>query len=120
LFHVLAPQRVLDTRTQAVPRLSAGGTRDVQLAGVAGVPVTDAAAVAVNVTGVDPTQSTDVAVYPTPNDNSVPLVSNLNLRPHENAADLAVVGTGVGGQIRLRNSTGELALVVDVVGWFGP
>jgi hypothetical protein len=120
LFHVLAPQRVLDTRTQSVPRLSAGGTRDVRLAGVAGVPVTDAAAVAVNVTGVDPTQSTDVAVYPTPNDNSVPLVSNLNLRPHENAADLAVVGTGVGGQIRLRNSTGELALVVDVVGWFGP
>jgi hypothetical protein len=120
VFHVLAPQRVLDTRAQALKRLTAGATRDVPLAGVAGIPAADAAAVAVNVTGVDATLPTDVAVYPTPNDNSVPLASNLNLQAHETAADLSVVGTGLGGQIRLRNSTGELALVVDVVGWFGP
>ena len=69
----------------------------MRLAGVAGVPVTDAAAVAVNVTGVDPTLSTDVAVYATPNDNSVPPLSNLNLRPHENAADLVIVGHGCRG-----------------------
>jgi hypothetical protein len=120
LFHVLAPQRVLDTRTQAVKRLSAGETRDLALAGVAGVPPTGAAAVTVNVTGVDATQTTDVAVYPTPNDDSFPLSSSLNLQFHETAADLAMVATGLGGQIRLRNSTGELALVVDIVGWFGP
>ena len=87
---------------------------------MAGVPSTGAGAVAVNVTGVDATQTTDVAVYPTPNDDSFPLASNLNLLPHETAADLCIVATGLGGQIRLRNSTGELALVVDVVGWFGP
>ncbi|MDT7570456.1 MAG: hypothetical protein QOE05_630 [Actinomycetota bacterium] len=120
LFHVLAPQRVLDTRNEPVKRLSAGETRDLPLAGVAGVPSTDATAVTVNVTGVDASQTTDVAVYPTPNDGSFPLASNLNLRARETAADLAIVATGLGGQIRLRNSTGELALVVDITGWFGP
>jgi hypothetical protein len=120
LFHVLAPQRVLDTRTQVSPRLRAGEERDLALAGVAGVPTTGAEAVTVNVTGVDASQTTDVAVYPTPNDGSFPLASNLNLQPHQTAADLAVVATGLGEQIRLRNSTGELALVVDIVGWFGP
>jgi hypothetical protein len=120
LFHVLAPQRVLDTRTQAVKRLAAAQTRDVATAGVAGVPSTGAEAVVVNVTGVDASQTTDVAAYPTPNDDSVPITSNLNLLTRETAADLAVVATGLGGQIRLRNSTGDVALVLDVMGWFGP
>jgi len=120
LFHVLAPQRVLDTRTEVVKRLASGETRDLPLAGVAGVPPTGAAAVTVNVTGVDATAPTDVAVYPTPNDGSFPLASNLNLQAHETAADLAAVATGLGGQIRLRNNAGEVALVVDIVGWFGP
>jgi hypothetical protein len=120
LFHVLAPQRVLDTRNEAVKRLAGGQTRDVPLAGVAGVPATGAAAVAVNVTGVDATLTTDVAVYPTPNDDSFPLASNLNLRARETAADHALVATGLGGQVRLRNSTGEVALILDIVGWFGP
>ena len=120
VFHVLAPQRVLDTRTQTVKRLGAGETRDLPLSAVAGIPATGASAVVVNVTGVDASATTDVAVYPTPNDDSSPLASNLNLLPHETAADLAVVGTGVAGAIRLRNSTGDLALVVDLVGWFSP
>jgi hypothetical protein len=111
---------VLDTRTQAVKRVSAADTRDIPLSGMAGVPSTGAAAVAVNLTGVDASQTTDVAVYPTPNDGSFPLASNLNLLGHQTAADLAVVATGLGGQIRLRNSAGDVALVVDIVGWFGP
>jgi hypothetical protein len=118
-FHLLAPNRVLDTRTQAVKRLGAGETLDLTVAGVSGVPASGACAVVVNVTGVDASQTTDVAVYPTPNDDSFPLASNLNVLTHETAADLAVVGTGLGGGIRLRNSTGDLALVVDLVGWFG-
>jgi hypothetical protein len=119
-FHVLAPQRVLDTRTQSVKRLGAGRSRDLPLAGVAGVPGTGANGVTVNVTGVDASQTTDVAVYPRPNDDRVPLVSNLNLLTHETAADMAVVATGLDYQIRLRNTAGDVALVVDIVGWFGP
>jgi hypothetical protein len=120
LFHVVAPQRVLDTRAQFVKRLGAGEVLDVRVAGVAGVPSAGGTGVAVNVTGVDASTSTDVAVYPTPNDQTVPLASNLNLVPHETAADLAAVALGLGGQIRLHNAAGDLALVVDLVGWFGP
>jgi hypothetical protein len=120
LFHVLAPQRILDTRSQLPKRLGANQTRDVAVAGVAGVPATNATAVTVNLTGVDASQTTDVAVYPTPNDGSVPSTSNLNLLTHETAADLAIVATGLGGQIRLRNSAGDVALVLDITGWFGP
>ena len=60
-FHVLAPQRVLDTRNETVKRLGPSGTRDLPLAGVAGIPTSGATAVAVNVTGVDASQTTDVA-----------------------------------------------------------
>ncbi len=119
-FHLLAPQRVLDTRTRTVKTLGPGATYDLSVSGTAGVPATGASAVTVNVTGVAATVTTDVAVYPTPNDESSPLASNLNVLRGETAADLAVVGTGVGGAIRLRNAAGELALVVDLVGWFGP
>ena len=120
VFHLLAPQRVLDTRTLATKRLGAGAVRDVYVPGSAGVPSSGATALVLNVTGVDASATTDVAVYPTPNDDSSPLASNLNLLPHETAADLAVVGTGVAGAVRLRNSNGDLALVVDLMGWFGP
>ncbi|GAC1442613.1 MAG: hypothetical protein NVS3B26_01540 [Mycobacteriales bacterium] len=118
-FHILAPQRVLDTRTLTVTRLGPGQVRDLPVAGTAGVPASGAAAVVVNVTGVDASLTTDLAVFPTPNDESTPLASNLNLLTHETAADLAVVGTGVGGSIRLRNRSGNVSLVVDLVGWFG-
>jgi hypothetical protein len=120
LFHVLGPQRLLDTRTSTPTRLGAGEVRDVTVAGASAVPRSGATAVVVNVTGVDATQTTDVAVYPTPADYSVPPTSNLNLLPHQNAADLAVVGVGVGGAVRLHNTAGSLAMVVDITGWFGP
>lgn len=119
LFHVLAPKRILDTRTSPAPRLFAGETRDLTVLGVAGVPV-QATAVVLNVTGVGATRTTDVAVYPNPGNDNVPLVSNLNLLRGQTNADLVVSGVGAFGQVRLRNSGGELALVADVAGWFGP
>jgi len=119
LFHVLAPKRILDTRTSAAPKLVAGETRDLTVLGVAGVPA-QATAVVLNVTGVGATRTTDVAVYPNPGNDTVPLVSNLNLLRGQTNADLVVSGVGVAGQVRLRNSGGELALVADVAGWFGP
>jgi hypothetical protein len=120
LFHPLAPERVLDTRVQPPQRLGAGGTRDVRVTQVAGVPASGATAVVANITGVDASAPTDVAAYPVPADGSVPTVSTLNLAAHQTAADLAVVGVGAGGLARLRNKAGAVALVVDLSGWFGP
>ncbi len=120
LFHVLAPERVLDTRLTSNPRVLEGGFRDLPLRGVAGVSPQAVAAV-LNVTAVGATQTTDVAVYPRPGDDgAVPLVSNLNLLRGQTNADLVVGRLGIGGQVRMRNSGGEISLVVDVAGWFGP
>ena len=126
LFHVLAPERLLDTRLTSRPKLGPGGVVDVPVTARAGVPVVGATAVVLNVTGVGATRSTDVRVYPTPDDGtSLPEVSNLNLQPGQTAADLAVVRIGSPdlagrGQVRLRNEAGEVGLLTDIAGWFGP
>ena len=125
LFHPLAPQRVLDTRTTTQRVVGPGGVIDVPVTSTAGVPAAGATAVALNITGVDANRSTDIRVYPTPSDGSAPLVSNLNLNPGQTAADLAISRIGdpdfAGrGQVRLRNAAGSVGLVADLAGWFGP
>lgn len=124
LFHVLAPQRLIDTRTTARKRIGTAGVLDVPVTGTAGVPTSGVDAVVLNVTGVDATAYTDVRAYPTPVDGTVPEVSNLNLAPRQTAADLAIVRVGDPdaqgrSQVRLRNAGGEVSLIADLNGWFG-
>ena len=90
-FHPVEPVRLLDSRRpSADPRFPAGGApatpafrlgpgeaADLAVAGVRGVPAVATAAV-LNVTGVAPTATSDVRVYPT-GDGSVPGSSNLNV-----------------------------------------
>jgi hypothetical protein len=120
LFHVLAPQRVLDTRTQAGQRLAAGAVRDVQVAGVGAVPASGVTAVAAELVGLDPSAPTDVAAYATPNDDSSPVGTSLYVDAHGAASALAVAATGVGDEIRVRNGPADVVLLMDLVGWFGP
>jgi hypothetical protein len=116
----LSPVRLLDTREASDPLTGAagpGGTKDLQVAGVAGVPA-EATAVVLNVTVVQPTSSTDVRVYPTPTDGSVPLVSNLNAPAGLTFANLVTVKVGDGGKVRLRNQAGDAHLVADLSGYY--
>ena len=117
-FRALSPSRLLDTRPgRPGPRAIV----DVNTSGHAGIP-DGATAVALNVTGVAASASSDVRVYPTPLTTSAvpPSVSTLNLVRGQTAADAALVRTGTGGSVRLFNSSGSLGLLVDVAGWFGP
>ncbi len=123
LFRPVTPSRLLDTRI----RLGTSSTADttvgpgelvtLRVGGLAQVPSLSTAAV-LNVTGVAATAGTDVRVYPA-TASSVPEVSNLNLGTGQTAADLVVVKLG-NRSVRLRNSAGEVALLADVAGWFGP
>ena len=116
----LAPVRVMDTREDTDPLagpLGPGGTKDLVVAGVNGVPV-GATAVVLNVTVVQPTSGTDVRVYPSPTDGSVPLVSNLNAAAGVTVANLVTVKVGNGGAVRLRNEAGEAHLVADLSGYY--
>ena len=124
-FHGLDPVRVLDTRDgTGLPFVPAGTpatvgpgeTVDLQIAGVGGVPGTGAIAAVLNVTAVGPTAATHVTVHP--GGTPTPPTSNLNLDAGETRAVLAEVGLGAGGDVRLRNNSGEVDLVADLVGWY--
>jgi hypothetical protein len=123
LFRPVSPSRILDTRSRlgtsstAPTTVGPGQSVLLRVGGLAQVPSLASAAV-LNVTGVSATASTDVRVYPA-TASTTPVVSNLNLASGQTAADLVVVKLG-NRQVRLRNSSGQVGLLADVSGWFGP
>lgn len=123
LFRPVTPSRLLDTRIRlgtsstAATTVGPGESVALRVGGLAQVPSLSTAAV-LNVTGVAATAGTDVRVYPA-TATSAPEVSNLNLGRSQTAADLVVVKLG-SRSVRLRNAAGEVALLADVAGWFGP
>ncbi|MCW2614366.1 MAG: N-acetylmuramoyl-L-alanine amidase [Frankiales bacterium] len=128
-FAAVDPSRVLDTRSPAVsaPAAKVGpkGFVDLQVTGALptadGTSVTvpaDARAVVLNVTATGATSSTDVRVYPTPTDSSVPEVSNLNVRAGQTTPNLVTVAVGQGGKVRLRNLGGSVNLIADLAGYY--
>ena len=129
-FAPVDPGRILDTREGHGAGRGAVGPRqtvDLQVTGdlqtVDGrtlqVPAT-ATAVVLNVTGTGPTAATDVRLYPTPSDGRVPVVSNLNLKRGQTAANLVIVSVGEGGRVRLRNESGAVHLIADLAGYYAP
>ncbi len=130
-FAPLDPSRILDTRAPAVgaPAAKVGpkGFVDLQVTGslptADGTTVTvpaDARAVVLNVTATGVTSGTDVRVYPTPTDNAVPEVSNLNVRAGQTTPNLVTVAVGDGGKVRLRNLGGSISLIADLAGYYSP
>jgi hypothetical protein len=122
LFTPVDATRLLDTRGNA-PTLTKeatgpGGVLDLTVTGNQGMPA-DAVAALFNLTAVSPTASTFVQAYPSPaSGNPIPLTSNINLLPGDIRANLAVVGIGAGGDVRLRNHVGTTNLVVDLAGYY--
>jgi hypothetical protein len=117
VFHPLDPRRLLDTRSGAA--LGPGETRDLVVAGTGAVPFAGRVAV-LNVTAIATTSGTDVRVYPTPTDGSIPNASNLNPVRGQTVPNTVLASIGRDGAVRLRNTSGETHLVVDLSGWFGP
>ena len=110
------PVRVLDTREgiAARGRLDASGLISVP---VPGLPV-GATAVAVTVTAVDPSADTYIRAVGAGDTGSQS--SNVNLRKGETRANLAIVPVGPGGRITITTHAGDVQLIADVSGWFGP
>lgn len=110
-----APDSSSGPPTRTTRRVLGGSTIRLQVAGRGGVPSSGVAAVAMNVTAVDPAASGWVQVAPTP--INVGASSNLNPEAGRTIANLVVVPVGSGGQVDLY-STVELDLLADVVGYF--
>jgi len=117
-FGLGSPARVLDTRTPTGGHQGALGPNEVvtlPVRGAGGVPA-DATAVVVNVTGVAPSADTYLALTP----DGQAGTSTVNVERGTIRANLAVVGIGGDGAIRVRNAFGNTHVLVDVQGWFGP
>lgn len=115
-FAALAtPARLLDTRLSGGP-LSSGGSRTVQVGGVAGIP-SDATAAVVNVTSVG-AQGLGYLVA-VPSGMASPNASTVNHQIHGDATNRATVEL-VNGRMDVRLVGGRADVVVDVVGWYGP
>jgi hypothetical protein len=100
------PTRVLDTRT----------THALGTGGQITVTGPTAKALALNVTGVQPTVNTYLTVWP--NGGSRPTASTLNLRPGEIRSNATITGLGTGNVFNVFNFAGTTNAVVDVDGTF--
>lgn len=115
-YTALTPTRLLDTRTTGSP-LGLGGSLNLTVAGVDGVPGT-ATAVALNVTVTDTTAASYLSVYPA--GGARPVVSNLNWASGETVPNLVIVPVGTSGQVSFYNYAGRTDVVVDLEGYFAP
>ena len=118
-----SPVRLADTRASAVTTVGAGGTLRVDVTrsyrGVlSGVPST-ASAVVLGLTAVNASRSTVLTAYPTPaSGTAFPAVSNLNVAGPAATPNLAVVPVGSGSSVTVRNTSGTVAVLVDVAGFY--
>jgi subtilisin family serine protease len=121
-FHAISPTRLLDTRNSAgLPntgtRLGPGAQLDVRVtgSGTGGVP-TNALAVVLNITAVNPDSVGFVTAWPS--GMPQPATSNLNTTPGVTQPNLTTVKVGADGKVTLFNNTGNVDLVVDVSGYY--
>lgn len=113
---LVAPCRVLDTRGGGA--IQQGATRTTVIAGACGVP-SNATAVAVNVTVVNPTDTAFATFYPGPAFVVRPLVSTINYTPGRTLANNARIPLGVDGSINIFNAGAAPAdFLIDVAGYF--
>ncbi len=140
LFHPIAPLRICDTRSTAVTgystecsgaTLGQGQWEKVVVSGCptgdpscsASVPTSDAASVALNLTGVTGTANTFLSVVPPSGSDqcpsSAPGFSNLNINGGTNLPNRVIVPLGPDQDVCVYNSAGAINFILDVNGWFG-
>ncbi len=123
----IVPVRILDTRvgatdptTYAGDRLSPGEVFNLPVvnANSDGVP-SDATSVVLNVTAVNSSAWGYLTAYPT--GIATPVTSSVNYMPNETAvANMVQVPIGLNGSISIANFLGNVDVVVDVEGYYGP
>lgn len=110
----MVPTRLFDTRTPGSP-IGAGGTFDLTIAGRPGIP-SDATAVIVNLTGVTPSASTFLSVYPA--GTTRPNSSTVNVAAGDTRANAAYVKLNQFGGLTIYNAVGSTHATLDILGYF--
>ena len=118
-FVPVNPVRLLDTRQSDSNSFGHDEKRDLRVSGVSAVPIA-AVAVALNVTVTGPTGDGFLTMWPA--GQPKPTVSNLNFVSGETVPNLVTIGVGSGGNVSLApflyQLSGEVDVIVDVVGWY--
>ena len=73
-------------------------------------------AVAINVTADRPTAASHLTVWPT--GSALPGTSNLNFPAGRTIPNLVVSAVGPDGSVSIRNNSGQVQVIGDLVGWF--
>jgi ASPM-SPD-2-Hydin domain-containing protein/centrosomal CEP192-like protein len=117
-FVGVTPNRILDTRSGAVP-LHPGETRSLMVTR-GPVPLmtssTPPRAVVLNVTVTSPSSPSYLTVFP---DGAPPLSSDLNFVAGQTVPNMVVVKVAADGTVKIFNAAGSVDVVVDLVGWYG-
>lgn len=121
LFNSAYPTRITDTRSGSMypnAGMTPGpnGIVYIQVHGAGSVPQSGVSAVALNVTGVTPTNSGYLTVYP--DGTARPEASNINFVAGQVVPNRVVVKVPPSGVVDVYNLAGYTDVVVDVVGWF--
>jgi len=119
-FHTVGPTPLLDTSTglgSSSAALEPGSVLRLALAGVAGVPRSGAALVALQVTATAPGAAGAVTFAPA--GGAAGGHTALAVPAGEPASGLVLVAPGGGGAITVTDAGGRVGVVSDVVGWFG-
>jgi hypothetical protein len=115
------PARVLDTRTGTgapAGQLGPGGTIQLGVTGVGGVPSTGVGAVVINMT-VDRATGPESFLTVWPSGAPRPGASNLNFTSGPATTNLVVAQVGGDGRVSIFNNTGSTDVIADVAGWYG-
>lgn len=115
----LTPARVLDTRNgtgAAMNPLGPGGSINVKVTEVAGVPA-NATAVALNVVATNASgPASFLTVWPT--SEARPVASNLNFTSGVSVPNMVIARIGTGGNVSFYNNLGSVNVAADVQGYF--
>lgn len=118
-LYVVTPCRVIDTRNpngpSGGPALANLATRDVQVGGTCGIPVS-AVAVVANITAVAPTSTGFLALYP--GGTTWPGNSTISYRTAKTRANNAILPISNTGVATVRNNGSTQHFIIDVTGYF--
>jgi hypothetical protein len=112
----LSPFRLLDTRTGRGTAKARIGTAARTIV-PAGIPPT-AVAVALNVSGINPSNTSTVQVFSS--DLTSVVGGNVHTKPGQSATNLVIVKLGADHGFKVRTTLGNTDVVADIAGWYDP
>ena len=118
-FTALAPARLFDTRNAQGIRggkVPTGEQIEVQVAGLAGVPVSGATAVVMNLTVTEADSMGWMKAGPA---GSATNTSNVNFFPGDTVPNLVITKLGTGGRVTVEGLGAGAHVIGDVFGYFG-